>query len=128
MPRLSDFSPWNNRPTADLRGRTRIPCEIRLTLMTLDSAHPFYERCLVVLVNPQGCAVKFGRPLESGTRVRLEVLPAKRSVTARVVNCISLGEYEKFWLLGLALDHPGNVWGIEEPPEDWNTNKAGYER
>jgi hypothetical protein len=35
------------------------------------------------------------------------------------VNCISLGEYEKFWLLGLTLDEPGNVWGIEKPPEDW---------
>jgi hypothetical protein len=49
----------------------------------------------------------------------LEGLPGKRSVTARVVNCISLGEYEKFWLVGLTLDEPGNVWGIEKPPEDW---------
>jgi hypothetical protein len=36
------------------------------------------------------------------------------------VNCISPGEYEKFWILGLALDEPGNVWGIKQPPEDWN--------
>jgi hypothetical protein len=35
------------------------------------------------------------------------------------VNCISLGQYEKLWLLGLALDEPGNVWGIQSPPEDW---------
>jgi hypothetical protein len=113
MPRLSNFSPWKNRPTADLRGGTRIPCEIRLTLMTLDSAHPFYEPCLVVLVNPKGCGMKFSRPLEIGTRVRLEGLPTTRTATAQVVNCISLGEYEKFWLLGLALDEPGNVWGID---------------
>ena len=118
MPRLPGFSSWKNRPT-NLRGGTRIPCEIRLTLVTLDSARPFFEPCFVVLVNPQGCGVKFGRPLEIGTRVRLEGLPAKRSVIARVVNCISLGEYEKFWLLGLALDEPSNVWGIEKPPEDW---------
>jgi len=37
-------------------------------------------------------------------------------VTARVVNCIPI---EKFWLLGLALDEPGNIWGIHSPPEDW---------
>jgi hypothetical protein len=49
----------------------------------------------------------------------LEGLPAKPSVTAQVVNCVSLGEYEKFWLLGLALDDPGNVWEIEKPPRDW---------
>jgi len=36
-----------------------------------------------------------------------------------VVNCSSLGQYEKFCLLGLALDELGNVWGIEKPPEDW---------
>ena len=88
-------------------------------MISLDSAHPFFEPCLVVLANLQGCGLRFGRPVEIGTSVRLEGLPAKRSVTARVVNCISLGEYEKFWFLGLALDEPGNVWGIEKPPEDW---------
>lgn len=87
--------------------------------MSLDSAHPFFEPCLAILANLKGCGVRFGRPLKVGTHVRLEGLPTKRSVTARVVNCISLGEYEKFWLLGLALDEPGNVWGIEKPPEDW---------
>jgi hypothetical protein len=41
------------------------------------------------------------------------------NVTGRVVNCISFGEYAKLWLLGLMLDEPGNVWGIQTPPEDW---------
>ena len=120
MPRLPDFSPWKNHTAANLRrGGTRIPCQIRLTLSALAPHHPFFEPCVVVLANLRGCGVKFGRPLEIGTRVQLEGLPAKRTVTARVVNCISLGEYEKFWLLGLALDEPGNIWGIERPPEDW---------
>lgn len=63
--------------------------------------------------------MRFSRPLEVGSIVRLDGLPARTSVTARVVNCISLGQYEKLWLLGLALDEPGNVWGIKAPPEDW---------
>ena len=54
--------------------------------------------------------------LEIGAVVRLEGLPTRTAVTARVVNCIPI---EKFWLLGLALDEPGNVWGIQSPPEDW---------
>jgi hypothetical protein len=119
MPRLADFLSLKKRPAANLRRGTRIPCDIRLTLMTLDSAHPFYEPGLVVLVNPQGCGLKLNRPLEIGTRVQLQGLPTNRSPTAQVVNCISLGEYEKFWLLGLALDEPDNVWGIEKPPDDW---------
>ena len=51
--------------------------------------------------------------------MRLERLPAGGSVIGRVVNCISVGQYEKLWLLGLALDEPGNVWGIPSPPQDW---------
>lgn len=47
---------------------------------------------------------------------RLEGLPRGGTVAARVVNCISLGQYEKLWLLGLALEEPGNVWGIQSPP------------
>jgi hypothetical protein len=103
----------------NLRRGTRIPCEIPITLTVLDPAQPFSGACLVILINPQGCAARFARPLEIGAEVRLEGLPAARNVTARVVNCISMGQYEKLWLLGLALDEPGNVWGIQSPPDDW---------
>ena len=61
--------------------------------------------------------MRFRRPLEIGAAVQLEGLPAGTQVTARVVNCIPIGEYEKLWLLGLALDEPGNVWGVQTPPE-----------
>jgi CheY-like chemotaxis protein len=91
-----------------------------MTLTSLDTARPFSEAGVAILANPQGCAVRFGRPLEVGVSVQLEGLLAEGRVIARVVNCISLGEYEKFWLIGLALDVPGNVWGIETPPEDWS--------
>jgi len=49
----------------------------------------------------------------------LEGLPTATNVAGRVVNCISLGEHERLWLLGLALDEPGNVWGLEPVHEDW---------
>ena len=101
------------------RRGTRIPCEIPITLAGLDPAQPFSDGCLVILVNPQGCAVRFPRPLEIGVTVRLEGLPVSTDVTARVVNSISMGPYEKLWLLGLTLDEPGNVWGIPSPPADW---------
>ena len=106
-----------DRKTGIRRG-TRIPCELPITL-TLDSSPPFSGECLVILVNPQGCTARFGHPLEIGTMVRLEGLPVSMNVAAKVVNCISMGKYEKLWLLGLALDEPANVWGIQSPPEDW---------
>jgi hypothetical protein len=49
----------------------------------------------------------------------LEGLPSGVNVSGKVVSCISFGEHEKLWLLGVALDEPGNVWGIQTPPEDW---------
>jgi hypothetical protein len=119
MPRLPEFLSWKTRPATNLRRGTRIPWKVQLTLNSLDEAHPCVEPCLVVVVNPQGCGLKFSRPLEIGTRVRLDGLPGNLSVTAQVVTCISLGEYEKFWFLGLALDEPGNVWSVQEPPKDW---------
>jgi hypothetical protein len=75
--------------------------------------------CLIIIANPQGCGLKLTRPLEIGTRVQIQGLVTTRNVIARVVNCISLGQYEKFWFLGLALHEPENVWGIQNPPEDW---------
>lgn len=102
-----------------MRRGTRITCEIPITLTSLDPAQPFSGACLVILVNPMGCAARFGRPMEIGAIVRLEGLPANGNATARVVNCISMGQYEKLWLLGLVLDEPGNVWGIQAPPADW---------
>lgn len=64
--------------------------------------------------------MRIGHPLEVGTRVQLEGLPEQRNIIARVVSCVSLGEYEKLWFAGLALDEPGNVWGIVNPPDDWS--------
>jgi hypothetical protein len=63
--------------------------------------------------------VRSSRPPEVGTSVGLRGLPANGSAQARVVNGISLGQYEKSWRLGLALEKPGNVWGVPAPPEDW---------
>jgi hypothetical protein len=97
---------------------TRIPCAIPITLKTLNST-PLSEECLIVLVNPQGCAARLRRAVDVGTTVQLEGLPSKTSAIARVVNCISLGQYERSWLLGFALDEPGNVWGVKSPPSDW---------
>lgn len=102
-----------------VRTGTRISCEIPITLTSVDAAHPFSEQCLIILVNPQGCAARCRRPLEIGAAVELKGLPVGARVTARVVNCILIGGYEKQWLLGLVLDEPGNVWGIQTAPTDW---------
>jgi hypothetical protein len=79
------------------------------------------EPCRIIVVNPQGCGIRFDHPLELGTRVQLQGLPTKRNVIARVMNCTDLRLYEKSWFVQLTLDEPGNVWGIENPPQDWQS-------
>lgn len=108
----------------ETRRGTRINYKVPLTITSLDPTDPFSESGVTLLVNPQGCAAHFGRPLEIGTPVQLEGLPVRTRVMARVVNCIPVGEYKKFWILGLMLDEPGNVWGIESPPDDWHSSSS----
>jgi hypothetical protein len=107
----------------EARGGTRIPCEIPVVLIGRDPADPFQEPCNVILANLAGCAVRAPRPVPTGTAVELEGLPTQTQVAARVVNCISLGEYERLWLLGLALEKSGNVWGLDRVPDDWAQQK-----
>jgi hypothetical protein len=102
------------------RSGTRVPCEIDATLSSADQGCPFSEPCRIVLANLQGCVLKIYRALDVGSTVTLEALPAAPKITGRIVTSISLGKHEKaFWLLGVAIDKPGNVWGIPNPPEDW---------
>ncbi len=98
---------------------TRMRVEIPLRLATLSPAPIFAEESHTLVVNPQGCGVKLSRALDPGTRVLLDGLPGGAQVTARVANCLPLGTDGRFYLLGLALESPGNVWGVKSPPEDW---------
>jgi len=47
-------------------------------------------------------------------------LPGGGSVTARVANCLPLGNDGNSFLIGAALYTHGNVWKIANPPEDWD--------
>jgi hypothetical protein len=107
------------------RRSTRIRAQIPFRLTSLDPAIQFSEPCHTLVVNAQGCGVRLARPMEPGVPVRLDELPGGRQVTAQIANCIPLGTDAKFWLVGLALDQPGNIWSIHPAPADWgNEAKA----
>ena len=98
---------------------TRVRTQIPLRLTRLDTAVRTSERCYTLVVNPQGCGVRLSTPLEAGVPVQLDELPGGTSATARVANCVPLGAEGKYWLVGLALDQPGNVWCIRPEPANW---------
>src|SRR5713226_6645601 len=91
------------------RRSTRIQAQIPLRLTSLDPAIQMSEHCHTLVLNTQGCGV------------RLDELPGGQSVTARVANCVPLGPGGKSWVVGVALDQTGNIWGIHPAPVDWGS-------
>jgi hypothetical protein len=106
------------------RRSTRVRAQIPLRVTSLDPANPFSESAHTLVVNAQGCGIRLSRPLEPGLAVSLEELATRKSVTARVANCVALGAGGQWWLVGVALDEPGNVWGIHPAPPDWGSDAA----
>ncbi|MGE5725097.1 MAG: hypothetical protein ACM34G_07980, partial [Acidobacteriota bacterium] len=78
-------------------------------------------------VNAHGCGVICHITLEKGTPVKVGLLPDNREVMAHIADVVKLGEDGRAWLLGVQLDVPGNVWGVRNPPHDWEKSLAGQE-
>ncbi len=104
------------------RRSTRIRAQILLRITSLDPATPFSETGHTLVLNTQGCGVRLSCPLQAGVAVSLDDLPIGKSVTARVANCVPLGTGGQWWMVGIALDEPGNVWGIHPAPADWGSD------
>lgn len=103
-----------------IRRSTRIRVEISVSVTSLDRRRPFAEKCSVVIVSAQGCGFRSSRALPMETPIMIGDLPGGGSVTGRVASCLPLGNDGKYFLIGAALYTHGNVWGIANPPEDWN--------
>lgn len=88
---------------------------------SLDPAVPFSECCETISVNAHGCGLIASRALPRGTPVKLDMLPEAKQATAQIVDVVPLGEDRNSWLIGTALDVPGNIWGLKRPPANWET-------
>ncbi|HWY55504.1 MAG TPA: hypothetical protein VNZ03_13625 [Terriglobales bacterium] len=103
------------------RRSTRIRAQIPFRLASLDPTVLFSEQCHTLVVNTEGCGVRLSQPLEPGLPVLLDQLPTGTSAPARVANCVPLGTGGNFWLVGLSLEQPGNIWCIQPAPADWGS-------
>lgn len=103
-----------------MRRSTRLRVEIQVSVVSLDRMRPFADKCMVLVVSAQGCGFRSSRALQLETPIMISDLPGGRSVTARVANCLPLGNDGKHFLIGASLYTHGNVWGIAAAPEDWN--------
>jgi hypothetical protein len=104
-----------------IRRSTRIRVAIPVQVTSLDRMRPFVEDCVVLVASAQGCGFRSSCALLPETPIMLSGLPGGGTVTARVANCVPLGSDGKFFLVGAALYTHGNVWGVANPPADWNS-------
>jgi len=102
------------------RRYTRLRVELRLSVTSMDRRHPFAAECVAIVVSPQGCGFQTSQALPLETPVLLSNLPGEASASARVASCLPLGQDGKSFLIGVSLYNPANVWGVANPPEDWN--------
>jgi hypothetical protein len=107
------------------RQSTRLRVEIRVTITSLDRRHPLATECTALVVSPQGCGLRASQALPLETPVLLGDLPGGASASGRVASCLSLGKDGKYFLIGVSLYNPANVWGIANPPQDWNCGAEG---
>jgi hypothetical protein len=98
--------------------------QIPLAVTSMDRRHAFAAQCVALVVSPQGCGIRTSQALPIETPVLLSDLPGGGSATGRVANCLPLGKDAKFFLIGVSLYNQGNVWGIADPPEDWNASSS----
>jgi hypothetical protein len=108
------------------RRSTRIRVQIPISVTSLDRMRPFADKCMALIVSAQGCGFQTSQAMLPETPVLLSNLPGGGSVTARVVNCTPLGNDGKQFLIGASLYTHGNVWGITNPPDDWNLAALNY--
>jgi hypothetical protein len=103
------------------RRSTRIRAQIPFRLVSHDPVVPLNEQCHTLVVNTEGCGVRLTRPLDPGLPVVLEELPGGTNAAGTVANCVPLGAEGKYWLVGIALDQPGNIWCIHPAPANWGS-------
>jgi hypothetical protein len=102
------------------RRSTRLRVEIPVSVTSLDRKHPLAAKCVALVVSPQGCGFRTSQALPIETPVLLSDLPGGGSASGRVANCTPLGNDGKHFLIGVSLYNHGNVWGIPNPPDDWD--------
>ncbi|MBV8051525.1 MAG: PilZ domain-containing protein [Acidobacteriaceae bacterium] len=112
---MSTIAPIQGPPRRSTRIRAQIP--IRVT--SLDSSVEFSEHCHTLVINMEGCGVRLSRPLEAGFPLLLDELPNGGSAEAQVANCVPLGTESKYWVVGIALAEPANIWCVKPTPADW---------
>ena len=84
----------------------------------------FVERTVSTSINLHGCRYPSRHDYGVGTWITLQVVglnvePKPPAVRARVRSIHTPQSTRELQQVGVELEHPGNIWGIVTPPQDW---------
>lgn len=118
-------SPFSRHPETNRRRSTRLDLVIPIILSGRDAkGETFRDETQTATVNLHGAKVSTPREILVGMLVTVEN-PANGAVEKAVCVRIYVNEPDEAeHFIALQLVRPGNIWGVENPPEDWETVAA----
>jgi hypothetical protein len=110
--------PENEAAGHERRRSQRIPWSAQLYVLRLSPPGEPLLLCQTVEVNSHGCELYAPRAFSRRSWVRLQSRHGERVTTAHVVHSSEING-KNLWRVGIALNRPGNFWGIPSPPPGW---------
>ena len=118
--------PPGNFVAAGSRRSTRIEKSVPLIVLGQNrTGEPFVERTVSVILNMHGCRYPSRHDYGVGTWVTLQAVglisSEEKPATVRAIvrSVHPPGSLRELQQVGVELETPANVWGIERPPADW---------
>lgn len=115
----------SNEPSAEKRRSTRLAKSVPIKIIGTDAlGQTFQESTVTVMIDCYGCKYQSRHYAPKGSPVsieirRLDAIRSSKVVQAKVVWVQRPKTYREVYHVALALEVPGNVWGIPWPPSDW---------
>jgi len=123
--------PPENFVAAGSRRSTRIEKSVPLIVLGQNrTGEPFVERTVSVSLNMHGCRYPSRHDYGVGTWVTLQAVglisSEEKPATVRAIvrSVHQPGSLRELQQVGVELETPANVWGIERPPADWLSGEA----
>lgn len=113
------------RPVAHTRRSTRVAQAIPLTVMGVDAWRgPYREQVSTLSINCHGCKYQSKYQVTKDSLVIFELASSTENQNPHAVRghvkwVRRPGNSSELFETAVELEVPGNVWGVDSPPEDW---------
>ena len=117
----------SNQAGTQRRRTERVSGSVPLIVRGIDLlGQPFEERTSTLALNLNGCRYSSKHHLPKNTWVTLEIPQGgqRRNVRARVAWIQRPHSVREFFQIAVELETPANIWGVEDPPADWQLQET----